>query len=69
MILLCDVSKWWIRLVTDLTHFSILVAPLNSMAGTSVDDDEKYQCYRCNRYKGGGTGCPETKRQMPGGKL
>ena len=43
------------------------MAPLNGQAGYSASDkDEKYQCYRCNRYKGGGSACPETKRQVPG---
>ncbi|XP_067935396.1 uncharacterized protein [Watersipora subatra] len=41
------------------------VAPLNNVAGQNIEDEDgKFQCYRCNRYKGGGAACPETKREI-----
>ena len=49
-----------------------LVEPLNNRAGHNdkIDNSKDlYDCYRCNRYKGGGQACPETLRQIPGMKL
>lgn len=46
------------------------VVPLNNQAGSaSTDRDEKYDCYRCNRFKGGGAACPEARRQIEGIRL
>jgi len=42
------------------------VEPLNNRAGGDENDGDKYDCYRCNRFKGGGQACPETMRQVPG---